>query len=95
MPCPPRSDCNRHGKLDRPRPACLATILIWFFATGLVAWLDNRARHTFVRSLALAGMAAIGGIVTIAVSMHWATLAGSMPRWPGRSWSGPGTKSAF
>jgi hypothetical protein len=54
----------------------LATILIWFFATGLVAWLDNRARHTFAHSLLLAGMAAIGGIVIIALAMQHATLLG-------------------
>lgn len=54
----------------------LATILIWFFATGLVAWLDNRARHTFAHSLLLAGCAAIGGIVIIALSMQHATLLG-------------------
>lgn len=52
------------------------TILIWFFATGLVAWLDNRERRTFPRSLLLAGLGAIGGIVAIGLSMHWATLTG-------------------
>ncbi|WP_179562813.1 putative photosynthetic complex assembly protein PuhE [Sphingomonas sp. R3G8C] len=54
----------------------LATVLVWFLATGLVAWLDNRARHTFARSLLLAGVAAIGGIAIIAATMHSATLWG-------------------
>lgn len=54
----------------------VATILIWFFATGLVAWLDNRERRTFPRSLLLAAVAAICGIGMVAVSMHSATLVG-------------------
>lgn len=52
------------------------TILVWFFATGLVAWLDNREQRTFPRSLFLAGLAALAGLVAIAVSMRWATLTG-------------------
>ena len=54
----------------------VATILIWFFATGLVAWLDNREQRTFPRSLLLAGIGAIGGIVAIGLSMHRTTLTG-------------------
>lgn len=54
----------------------LATVLVWFLATGLVAWLDNSARHTFARSLILAGLAAVAGLMIIAASMQWATLGG-------------------
>ena len=53
------------------------TILTWFFATGLVAWLDNRERRTFPRSLLLAGIAGLGGIVLVGWSMHRATLTGA------------------
>ncbi|MBC2668533.1 putative photosynthetic complex assembly protein PuhE [Novosphingobium piscinae] len=53
------------------------TILTWFFATGLVAWLDNRERRTFPRSLLLAAVAALGGIVMVAASMNRATLGGA------------------
>jgi putative photosynthetic complex assembly protein 2 len=53
-----------------------ATIAIWFFATGLVAWIDNRERGTFARSLVLAGVAAVGGMALIVFSMHLETLAG-------------------
>ncbi|KPF93647.1 photosynthetic complex assembly protein 2 [Novosphingobium sp. AAP83] len=52
-----------------------ATIAIWFFATGLVAWIDNRERGTFARSIALAGVAAVGGLALIVFSMHLETLA--------------------
>lgn len=55
----------------------VVTILTWFLATGLVAWLDNRERRTFPRSLLLAGVAAIGGIVLVGWSMHHATLTGA------------------
>ena len=54
----------------------VVTILIWFFATGLVAWLDNREQRTFPRSLLLAGVGGIGGIVAIGLSMHRPTLTG-------------------
>lgn len=53
-----------------------ATIAIWFFATGFVAWIDNRDRGTFARSIALAGVAAVGGLALILFSMHLETIAG-------------------
>ena len=40
----------------------LVTVAIWFLATGLVAWLDNRDRSTFPRSLLLGGFGAIAGL---------------------------------
>jgi putative photosynthetic complex assembly protein 2 len=46
----------------------IGTIAIWFLATGLIAWLDNRERATFPRSLAFAGLAGVAGLVAILVS---------------------------
>lgn len=43
----------------------IVTIAIWFFATGLIAWLDNRDRSTFPRSLMLGGIAGVGGLLLI------------------------------
>ncbi|MBO6527095.1 putative photosynthetic complex assembly protein PuhE [Erythrobacter sp.] len=43
----------------------IVTVAIWFFATGLIAWLDNRDRATFPRSLALGGLAGVAGLVAI------------------------------
>lgn len=48
----------------------VATIAMWFFATGLVAWLDNRERATFPRSLLLAGIAGVGGLLLVLATMH-------------------------
>ncbi len=57
----------------------LATIAIWFIATGLVAWLDNRERSTFPRSLMLGGMAGIAGLCIVFLTMNsvsvWAAYA--------------------
>lgn len=55
----------------------VVTILTWFLATGLVAWLDNREVRTFARSLLLAGVAGVGGIALVAASLHRVTLAGA------------------
>lgn len=46
------------------------TVAIWFLATGLVAWIDNRDRATFPRSLALAGAAGIAGLIAVLATMH-------------------------
>jgi putative photosynthetic complex assembly protein 2 len=54
----------------------VATIAMWFLATGLIAWLDNRERATFPRSLLLAGLAGVVGLVIVALSMQSATIAG-------------------
>lgn len=52
----------------------LATIAIWFVATGLVAWLDNRGEHTFPRSLAWGGAAGLLGLVIVFLSMGSASV---------------------
>ncbi len=54
----------------------VATIAMWFFATGLVAWLDNRERETFPRSLLFAGIAGIAGLLLVIATMHQLSLAG-------------------
>lgn len=54
----------------------VATIAMWFLATGLIAWLDNRERETFPRSLMLAGVAGVAGLVIVAWSMQSATIGG-------------------
>ncbi|MFW2350880.1 putative photosynthetic complex assembly protein PuhE [Qipengyuania sp.] len=54
----------------------IATIAMWFLATGLIAWLDNRERATFPRSLVCAGLAGVSGLVIVAISMGSATIAG-------------------
>lgn len=48
----------------------LVTIAIWFLATGLIAWVDNRSRATFPRSLVFAGAAGVAGLLLI-----WLTMA--------------------
>lgn len=54
----------------------VATIAMWFLATGLIAWLDNRDRATFPRSLAFAGAAGVAGLVMVLWSMTLPTIAG-------------------
>lgn len=53
----------------------VAAIAIWFFATGLIAWMDNRERATFPRSLMLAGLGGVAGLVIVTVSMASSTIA--------------------
>lgn len=50
----------------------LVTVAIWFLATGMIAWLDNRERATFPRSLMLAAAVGLAGLAAILVAMHWA-----------------------
>lgn len=64
------------------------TVLVWFFATGLIAWLDNRNRATFPRSLAIGGAIGIGGLVMILVAAQsisviavYAAFAGALMVW--------------
>ncbi|KPF62103.1 photosynthetic complex assembly protein 2 [Porphyrobacter sp. AAP60] len=38
------------------------TVAIWFVATGLIAWADNRESTTFSRSLIVGSIAGIGGL---------------------------------
>ncbi|WP_240505902.1 putative photosynthetic complex assembly protein PuhE [Erythrobacter colymbi] len=46
----------------------IVTVAIWFVATGLIAWADNRERATFSRSLAVGSVAGIAGLLVILVS---------------------------
>lgn len=66
----------------------VVTIAIWFFATGLIAWLDNRDRATFPRSLVLGGIAGVGGLLlilqsaqTVSVSAVYLSFAGALLVW--------------
>jgi putative photosynthetic complex assembly protein 2 len=43
----------------------MVTVAIWFIATGLIAWADNRERATFSRSMMIGGAAGITGLVVI------------------------------
>jgi len=43
----------------------IVTVAIWFIATGLIAWADNRASATFSKSLMIGGAAGILGLVLI------------------------------
>jgi putative photosynthetic complex assembly protein 2 len=54
----------------------LVTVAVWFIATGLVAWADNRERATFSRSLAIGGIGGILGLVVILVASHSVSVAG-------------------
>ena len=66
----------------------IVTIAIWFFATGLIAWLDNRDRTTFPRSLMLGGMAGTVGLLlilqaaqTVSVPAVYMSFAGALLVW--------------
>ena len=50
----------------------IVTVAVWFLATGLIAWLDNRQRATFPRSLLLSGVAGLAGLIAILVAMQYA-----------------------
>lgn len=43
----------------------IVTVAIWFIATGLIAWADNRASATFSRSLVIGGAGGILGLALI------------------------------
>ncbi|QYU68648.1 DUF3623 domain-containing protein [Leptolyngbya sp. 15MV] len=47
----------------------LVTVAVWFLATGLIAWLDNRDRSTFPRSLLLGGIGGVAGLALVLFSM--------------------------
>ena len=54
----------------------IVTIVIWFMATGLVAWADNRDAKTFPKSLMIGGIGGITGLLVIlAVSQSVSVLA--------------------
>ena len=46
----------------------IVTVAIWFVATGLIAWADNRERATFSTSLLVGSVAGIAGLLVILVS---------------------------
>ena len=46
----------------------IVTVAIWFVATGLIAWADNRERATFSRSLMVGSIAGIAGLLVILLS---------------------------
>lgn len=43
----------------------IVTVAIWFIATGLIAWADNRGRATFRRSIVIGGIGGVAGLVAI------------------------------
>lgn len=43
----------------------IVTVMIWFVATGLVAWADNRDSATFPKSLLIGGIGGIAGLLVI------------------------------
>jgi putative photosynthetic complex assembly protein 2 len=43
----------------------IVTVVVWFVATGLVAWADNRPRSTFSRSQMVGSISGIAGLVVI------------------------------
>jgi putative photosynthetic complex assembly protein 2 len=46
----------------------IVTVAIWFVATGLIAWADNRERATFSTSLLIGSIAGIAGLLVILAS---------------------------
>jgi putative photosynthetic complex assembly protein 2 len=46
----------------------IVTVAIWFVATGLIAWADNRERATFSTSLMIGSIAGIAGLLVILLS---------------------------
>ncbi|MFN3862775.1 MAG: putative photosynthetic complex assembly protein PuhE [Erythrobacter sp.] len=46
----------------------IVTVAIWFIATGLIAWADNRERSTFTRAMMIGGVAGIAGLIVILIA---------------------------
>lgn len=46
----------------------IVTVIIWFIATGLIAWADNRERATFRRSLIIGGVGGLIGLIVILIA---------------------------
>jgi len=66
----------------------IVTVAIWFFATGLIAWADNRGRATFSRSLVIGGACGIAGLIAILFASQstalwavYASFAGALMVW--------------
>lgn len=43
----------------------IVTVMVWFIATGLVAWADNRPHATFSRSQLIGSVSGIAGLIII------------------------------
>ena len=66
----------------------LATIAVWFFATGLIAWAANAPRESYGRSLIWAGVVGAGGLLCVIASAQvtgaggaYLGFAGAMAVW--------------
>ncbi|MGY6551457.1 MAG: putative photosynthetic complex assembly protein PuhE [Erythrobacter sp.] len=46
----------------------IVTVAVWFVATGLIAWADNRDRATFSRSQVIGSVGGIAGLIIILVA---------------------------
>ena len=57
----------------------IVTVMIWFVATGLVAWADNRDAKTFPKSILIGGIGGIAGLFIILMASQsvsvWAVYA--------------------
>ncbi len=51
-----------------------AVLLLWFGSTALIAWMANRSRATYRRSLAIGGVAGAAGLLTIAATAQSMTV---------------------
>ena len=52
----------------------IVAVAIWFVATGLIAWADNRERTTFSRSLFIGGACGIAGLIAIIIASQFVSL---------------------
>jgi len=54
----------------------IVTVMIWFIATGLVAWADNRDSATFPKSLLIGGIGGIAGLLVILAASQSVSVLG-------------------
>lgn len=52
----------------------IVTVAIWFMATGLIAWADNRDSRTFLKSLMIGGFGGITGLIAILIASYSVTV---------------------
>ncbi|MEL6530075.1 MAG: putative photosynthetic complex assembly protein PuhE [Pseudomonadota bacterium] len=52
----------------------IVTVAIWFVATGLIAWADNRDSRTFLKSLIIGGAGGIAGLIAILAASYSVTV---------------------
>ena len=52
----------------------IVTVAIWFVATGLIAWADNRDSATFRRSILIGGGFGVAGLIAILIASQEASL---------------------